>query len=51
MRLFIPICLLLSACASHETRCDRHLQPINLPAPPFAHAAADRASDPAAGKP
>jgi hypothetical protein len=23
------LCLLLSACASHAVRCDRHLRPIN----------------------
>lgn len=26
------LALLLSACASHSVRCDRHLTPINAPA-------------------
>jgi hypothetical protein len=31
MRLWMSLCLLLSACASHEVRCDSRLQPINNP--------------------
>jgi len=31
MRLWMSLCLLLSACASHQVRCDSRLQPINNP--------------------
>lgn len=34
MRLIFCACLLLTACASQDLRCDRHLQPIN---PPHSH--------------
>lgn len=27
--LFLPVILLLEACAAPGARCDRHLQPIN----------------------
>jgi hypothetical protein len=33
MRLLIGLALLLTACASHDVRCDGRLQPINQPAP------------------
>jgi hypothetical protein len=33
MRLIFCTFLLLTACASHGVRCDRHLLPINAPAP------------------
>jgi hypothetical protein len=29
MRLFVLLVLALSACASQQVRCDKHLQPIN----------------------
>jgi len=33
MRLLIGLSLLLTACASHDARCDGRLQPINQPEP------------------
>jgi hypothetical protein len=33
MRVFISLALFLTACASHDVRCDGHLQPINQPEP------------------
>jgi hypothetical protein len=41
MRLFVLLVLALSACASQQMRCDKHLQPINAPA----------AKEPAANQP
>lgn len=32
VRLIACFILLLNACSSHGVRCDRHLQPINVPA-------------------
>jgi hypothetical protein len=32
MRLTFLLALVLSACASPQVRCDKHLQPINAPA-------------------
>jgi hypothetical protein len=32
MRLVFCSILLLTACASHDVRCDAHLRPINPPA-------------------
>jgi hypothetical protein len=32
MRMIYCSFLLLAACATHDVRCDRHLQPINPPA-------------------
>jgi len=52
MRLALCSLVLLSACTSHEVRCDAHLLPINVPAPvqvPGAGAPAARAR--AAGAP
>lgn len=31
MRLILLLLLALSACASPQVRCDKHLQPINAP--------------------
>ncbi len=31
MRIIVFLCVLLTACASHEVRCDRRLRPINAP--------------------
>ena len=31
MRLLLCLVLMLSACASHSVRCDKHLQSINQP--------------------
>jgi hypothetical protein len=31
MRLWMSLCILLTACASHVVRCDSRLQPINNP--------------------
>jgi hypothetical protein len=31
-RIIFILALALCACASHQVRCDRHLQPINAPA-------------------
>ena len=33
MRVFISLALFLTACASHDVRCDGRLQPINQPEP------------------
>jgi hypothetical protein len=40
MRLVVLLALMLSACSSPQVRCDKHLQPINVPAAkqPVAHA-------------
>ncbi len=35
MRILLSLVLLLTACASHDVRCDGRLQPIN---PPGTHA-------------
>ena len=42
-RLILCLTLLLQACASHNVRCDAHLQPIN--------AAAENGAPTEAGKP
>jgi hypothetical protein len=31
MRLLLCLAFMLTACASHTVRCDKHLQPINQP--------------------
>jgi hypothetical protein len=33
MRLLLCLTLLLTACSTPPVRCDKHLQPINAPAP------------------
>jgi hypothetical protein len=45
MRLIFYACLLLTACAAQDVRCDRHLQPIN---PLHAHALPGTAAAPSA---
>lgn len=37
----VLLCLALSACASHELRCEGKLEPINPPAAPSAASRAD----------
>jgi len=44
MRMFLCLCLLLPACASHTVRCDGRLQPINLPVARSDSRAAPRSS-------
>jgi hypothetical protein len=38
MRVMICFLLLLSACSGAAVRCDKHLEPINAPAPKLASA-------------
>jgi hypothetical protein len=46
MRIFYCLLLLLSACASHEVRCDKRLEPINRPAPAVSQIAAPSTRSP-----
>jgi hypothetical protein len=36
MRVMFCLLLLLSACSTPAVRCDKHLEPINAPAPKIA---------------
>jgi hypothetical protein len=36
MRLILCLALALNACSTAAVRCDKHLQPINTPAPKIA---------------
>jgi hypothetical protein len=49
MRAIVLLYLLLSACASHEVRCDRRLRPINAPAARGAAVGAGAVEDAGAG--
>ena len=41
MRVMICFLLLLGACSTPAVRCDKHLEPINAPAPKLASAESD----------
>jgi hypothetical protein len=38
MRAISCLFFLLQACASHDVRCDEHIQPINQPSPSASQA-------------
>jgi len=40
MRTIVLLCVLMTACASHDVRCDGRLRPINLTGPRSALAGA-----------
>lgn len=44
MRVIVCLIFALSACAGPVVRCEKHLQPINAPAPKPAAAASDEIS-------
>jgi uncharacterized lipoprotein YmbA len=46
MRVMIYLLLLLSACSTPAVRCDKHVEPINAPAPKIDPTSGNAATTP-----